>query len=180
MRTMLSTAAVAAALALSATGAVAQVTPRFVDSIDGACPPNYAKSDKDKCEFGLTAPVQKTAPVAASNDACKNDWHMCADNSDLFNNNSGAYRIHSACMDAAGKLARYGEPKWPYWLNIGNFGRFYKGDNYVTSGRVTAIEPNAQFQNGFGAMVHVEVTCIYDLNAGKVIDIQLNEQQGGL
>jgi hypothetical protein len=45
--------------------------------------------------------------------------------------------------------AKYGNPDWP-WLP---FDAFYKGDNYVTSGIAIAVEPDAQFQSDFGAMV---------------------------
>jgi hypothetical protein len=50
------------------------------------------------------------------------------------------------------------------------FGRFYTGDNYLKTGIVVLIERDAQFSNGFGAMVHSTVTCTYDLNRKKVVN----------
>jgi len=42
--------------------------------------------------------------------------------------------------------------------------------------KAVAIEPDAQFQNGFGAMAHSRVTCTYDLRAGKVIDVAITRR----
>jgi hypothetical protein len=73
------------------------------------------------------------------------------------------------CKRAANDQAKYGSPDWP-WLA---FSSFYKGKNYVTSGMAVAIEPDAQFSNGFGAKVHSRVTCSYDLRAKRVTDVQI-------
>lgn len=51
------------------------------------------------------------------------------------------------------------------------FETFIGGSDYVKKGVAIAIENNAQFQNGFGAMVHAKVTCFYDLNAQSVKDV---------
>jgi len=57
-------------------------------------------------------------------------------------------------------LAKFGSPVWPWFA----FGSFYSGDNYVKTGIAVLVEPDAQFQNGFGAMVHSRVVCTYDMN----------------
>jgi hypothetical protein len=59
-----------------------------------------------------------------------------------------------------------GDPKWP-WLA---FSSFYVDKNYL-DGKATLIEPGAQFQNGFGANMHVKVVCAFDLNLNTVEDV---------
>jgi hypothetical protein len=51
------------------------------------------------------------------------------------------------------------------------FGRFYNNSSAAKSGTVTLIENDAQFQNGFGAMVHSTATCTYDLNTKQVTNV---------
>jgi hypothetical protein len=101
---------------------------------------------------------------------CRSDWAKCADNEQLANSYSQWTKAQVACKFEANAQAKYGTPTWP-WLP---FGRFYKGKDYVSSGRAVLIEPDAQFQNGFGAMVHSEVTCAYDLRAQRVIDVSIS------
>ena len=67
----------------------------------------------------------------------------------------------------ANNQARYSDPTWP-WLS---FGSFYGGKEYVTSGIAIVIEPDAKFQNGFGAMVGSRVMCTYDFRNEKVISV---------
>jgi hypothetical protein len=100
-------------------------------------------------------------------EGCRTDWNKCADNADLANNYEGWERVHTECKDAATRQARFGTPKWP-WLA---FSSFYPGNGYVQSGIGTAIENDAQFSNGFGAMVHSKVTCDYDLRARHVLNV---------
>jgi len=100
---------------------------------------------------------------------CRSDWNKCANNEQLVNNYKDWTLAQVKCKQAANEEARYGDPVWP-WLP---FGSFYPGKDYVTSGIAVAIEPNAQFQNGFGAMVHSRVICTYDLRAQRVIRIDI-------
>jgi hypothetical protein len=69
------------------------------------------------------------------------------------------------------KRAQYGDPKFP-WLFP--FSTFYKGDQYLKTGIAILIEKDAQYQNGFGAMVHSEVKCTYDLRAKQVLNIEIS------
>lgn len=112
------------------------------------------------------SPSDKTTPPAPILPSCKSDWRLCADNADLVNNFSGISKAQAACKLAAEKLAKYGDPDFP-WLS---FSTFYNGNTYLKSGVVTLIEKNAKFSNGFGAMVHTAVECSYDLAAKKVLD----------
>jgi hypothetical protein len=52
-----------------------------------------------------------SAPSAASVSApsCKTDWKLCADNSDMANNNAVYERARFECKYEANKLAKYGE-----------------------------------------------------------------------
>lgn len=105
-----------------------------------------------------------------ANPTCKSNWHLCSDNADLVNNYTGISLGQIRCEAEAKEQARYGEPKFP---SFEAFGTFYRGDDYVKNGMVTLVEKEAQFQNGFGAMVHSTVICKYDLNAEKVIDVNI-------
>ena len=73
-------------------------------------------------------------------------------------------------MYAAKKLAKYGSPSFPFIY----FTRFHRGSDYVRTGLATLIEPEAEFQNGYGAMVHSVVTCKYDLNSQQVVDVSVD------
>jgi hypothetical protein len=116
---------------------------------------------------------------AASDNAtpsCKSDWHLCADNSDLMNNFHGVIHWGSACKWEAAKLAKYGEPKFPWAFP---FATFHSGNDYVKDGKAILIEPDAQFQNGFGAMVHTRIECVYDIAGDKVVSVGIGEGHGG-
>jgi hypothetical protein len=101
-----------------------------------------------------------------ANPSCKSDWHLCSDNADLINNFGDITRGQAYCKIEAEKLAKYGTPKFP-WLA---FSTFHRGSDYVNTGIAVLLEKDAQFQNGFGAMVHSTVTCRYDLNRREVLD----------
>jgi hypothetical protein len=107
--------------------------------------------------------MEKAAPT------CKSDWTKCTDNADMANTYDHWSYVQVDCKMEADKLARFGTPEWP-WLP---FGHFRPGTNYNT-GIVTLIEPKAKFQNGFGAMAHSQVTCIYDLHTKKVISVDIS------
>jgi hypothetical protein len=102
-------------------------------------------------------------------DLCRSDWTKCADNEQLVNNYRNWSDVQVECKYAANDRAKYGDPVWP-WIP---FGSFLKGNNYVTSGIATAVEPDAQFSNGFGAKVRSRVTCIYDLRTRRVTDVSI-------
>jgi len=111
----------------------------------------------------------QTAKPTTQEDSCHSDWTKCADNEQFVKRYSDWSRIKMECKDAAKDRAKYGNPEWP-WLP---FGSFYKGTNYITSGTAIAVEPDAQFSNGFGGMVHSTVTCTYDLRARRVTDVNI-------
>lgn len=102
--------------------------------------------------------------------SCKTDWALCTDNADLENN----YIVDSSapfdCEQQATQQAKYGDPKFPWAYP---FSTYLKGDQYPKTGIAILIEKAAQYQNGFGAMVHSEVTCMYDLRAKRVLSINI-------
>jgi hypothetical protein len=118
-------------------------------------------------------PVKATAiakPIAPPPPSCKTDWKLCRDNADLVNNWSGYYRVAGACKAASERLAKYGDPEWPWFVT---FRTFNNGDDYPKTGKVTAIETEARYPNAFNAKVLSRVTCTYDINTAKVTDIMV-------
>ena len=110
--------------------------------------------------------------LATQEDPCRSDWSKCTDNEQLVNHYSDWSHIQVECKYAANDRAKYGDPKWPWFP----FGTFYKGNNYVTTGTAIAVEPDAQFSNGFGGMVHSRVTCTYDLRAKRVMNVDISSR----
>jgi hypothetical protein len=110
-----------------------------------------------------------TPKETTQEELCRSDWTKCTDNAQLVNNYAGWSQVESDCKEAANNEAQYGNPDWP-WIP---FGMFYKGKEYVISGIAIAVEPDAQFSNGFGAMVHSRVTCTYDLRGKHVVSVEI-------
>lgn len=103
--------------------------------------------------------------------SCKTDWHLCADNSDLVNNNNSMTSAQVACKTKANDSAKFGSPEWPWFA----FGSFYQGSDGPQTGKIRLVEKEAKFQNGFGAMAHVIVNCTYDLTAKTVVDVSVDQ-----
>lgn len=101
---------------------------------------------------------------------CVSDWAQCADNSDMANHYSNWSSAQTACKYEAADRAKYGTPEWPWFA----FSSFYPGANYSTTGVAALIEPDAKFQNAFGAMARSRVICQYDLRTKKVIDVAIS------
>jgi hypothetical protein len=118
---------------------------------------------------GGTSTAAAKEPAKPEEPTCKTDWKLCADNADMANNYRKWFDVKWACKAAATDMAKYGTPEWPSWGMY--FGYFRPGHGYKETGKVVAIEPKAKFQNGFGAMVHTEVRCEYDLNTKKVTNV---------
>lgn len=118
----------------------------------------------------ITNPSKDEKPSAPKSSTCKDDWKLCADNGELVNNWSGWSLVQSECKRTANDSAKYGTPEWPWFA----FGTFTVGDSYTKNGVGVAIENEAKFSNGFGAMTHVSVTCFYDLNNKKVTDVRVS------
>ena len=136
--------------------------------------PLAASSATDGAQESTIAPSPPTTVlgprVATPNASCKSDWRACSDNADLVNNYGKIVDSQVACKSEAQGRAKFGTPKFPFLFF---FGKFYKGDEYVKTGVIKLIEDDAQFSNVFGAMVHSTVTCTYDLDQEKVVDISI-------
>lgn len=98
---------------------------------------------------------------------CKTDWSKCTDNRDLMDNNKAMGDASYQCKVAAAELARYGTPEF----SRVPFSTFYIGSDYITTGIAKLVDKGARFQNGFGAMQHMRVTCTFDLRENKVTDV---------
>lgn len=118
--------------------------------------------------LGILGEAQDGKPPKQSN-GCEDIWKSCRDNEDMATNYKNWRRMAVECKMVAEHSAKYGTPEFP-WVP---FGSFRKGRDYVETGIVDVYELEAKFQNGFGAMVHSSVLCTYDLNADKVLDIQI-------
>jgi hypothetical protein len=119
----------------------------------------------------INAPPSSPSSAASqeASNQCEDDWSKCTDNEQLVNHYSGWTKVQAYCKVEAENEARYGTPVWP-WIPFGSYSR---GDDYVKSGVAVAIEPDAQFQNGFGAMAHSTVTCRYDLRNDRVLSVSV-------
>lgn len=117
--------------------------------------------------------VKGTSAVTALTSAptCSSDWRRCADNSDLVHNYSGTTVARFRCQTAAAKLAKYGEPKFPSAWDGGSFGTFVTGNDFSSTKNIVFYENDAQFQNMFGAMLHVRLRCVYNLEHEQVTDV---------
>ncbi|MCB8881714.1 hypothetical protein ACELLULO517_15810 [Acidisoma cellulosilytica] len=113
-----------------------------------------------------------SSSVPAGNPGCDSDYTKCADNTDLVNHFSSYGTAQSQCKEEAISEAKYGSPKFP-WLSP--FGTYQTGSSGPTNGQMTLIEPDAQFQNAFGAYVHSTATCHYDFSSKQAIDVIITE-----
>ena len=102
-------------------------------------------------------------------DACRDDWHKCSDNSMLVNHWKGEMDAAIACERAADDQAKWGHPTF----STVPFPSFRGGNDYVPNGAMILIDKDTAFQNGFGAMERVTAMCAYNLKTGKVVDLEI-------
>lgn len=114
---------------------------------------------------------QEAREEEALHPTCKSNWKLCSDISDLMEHNSSLVAPGPMCQAAANGRAKYGEPKWPSIP----FTLYSAEADFRQTGLMLLIEPDAQFQNGFGAWAHVRVTCVYNLSNQEVRSIQINQ-----
>lgn len=108
---------------------------------------------------------------------CHTSWKDCKDNEELANHNDHEYfRARFDCREAANKMAKYGTPDWGEgWFQF-PFTSYLPGDSAAETGKMILLENNAKFSNGFGAMAHVRVICVYNFNTKSVEDVEIPEQ----
>jgi len=99
---------------------------------------------------------------------CVGDWTRCANNFELTHASDDLVTARGLCAIQAAKLAKFGTPEF----SQKPFQNYEPEDNsFKTSGIATMIEPNARYQNMYGAMVHHIVTCKFDLRTKQLVDI---------
>jgi hypothetical protein len=103
---------------------------------------------------------------------CKTRWTVCVDTSDLAENNPVWEKVRYSCKRAGDQAARYGAPQWS-WVP---FDSYLRGDDFLKTGNVTAIDSDVRFQNGFGIYGRSRVVCIYNLNEGRVVNVSVSLQ----
>ncbi len=138
--------------------------------------PTYQPPPAAQLPAPSAKPTQPTSTVelpSSGGSSCKEDWRLCKDNADLVNNYKDYSDAQFSCERAANKKAKFGTPVWPGFWSGGSFGRFHRGTDYVSTGVVVAVEPDAQFQNQFGAMVHSTAQCEYDLKTKSVVTVNV-------
>jgi hypothetical protein len=106
----------------------------------------------------------------ANHDACKADWSKCTSNAELVHEYKGWMKAQVRCKSEANASAKYGTPKWRSYIE---FGEYEIGMDYVTTGVAVLVEPDVQFQNGFGAMVNSKARCTYDLRTDRVTNLTI-------
>lgn len=146
---------------------LADVFTKFENQMDGIeehDPALYAqlKPIGDKI---VTDRNTKKAKIAA----CKADWSRCQTQEELISNFRGISQARVSCKMAAVDVAKYGTPDFP-WIP---FAQFYPRENSTETGKITLIDTDVKFQNGFGAMVKSEAECFYDLENERVINISI-------
>ena len=122
--------------------------------------------------IGSMVPAPAPGPTQAAALSCKTDWTKCADNADMANNFKGWFDVKYDCWKQAADMAKYGTPEFP---SLFYFSSFRPGTDFST-GKVTVIENDAKYQNGFGAMARSRVVCDYDLNTHKVINVKIDSR----
>jgi hypothetical protein len=133
---------------------------------------NASPSSADN-QAPVPAPPSTATADAEASSPCKDDWQKCSDNADLVNHYKQYILLKGDCERAADKSARYGSPIWPGFWSGGSFAQFRAGSDAIRTGVFEAFEPDAQFSNAFGAMVHSTVTCKYDLRENRVLSISV-------
>jgi hypothetical protein len=108
---------------------------------------------------------------------CKANWRSCASDEELAKNWGGGWLARFRCQDAANARAKYGEPKWPSHI-FGSYRYWADGKtSNLSEGKAILEEPDAQFQNGFGAWEHVDVLCSYDLENDQVNFVTISARE---
>jgi len=99
--------------------------------------------------------------------SCRSDYTACASQEELVDTYKEMTAARVSCKRAAQKLARYGDAELPFY----SFGSYFPYENSAKSGKISLTEDDARYQNGFGAMEHVKLKCVYDLQAREVVEI---------
>jgi hypothetical protein len=107
-----------------------------------------------------------------ANPTCKSDWKLCKSNLEvILTYKYGHSWPQHQCLEAAKRSAKFGTPVFPDWWKA--FDKLAL-QQPAELGTVRLLEDDAQYQNGFGAMAHVQVVCDYSFASDNVVNIQIN------
>ncbi|CAA0112396.1 Uncharacterised protein [Starkeya nomas] len=99
--------------------------------------------------------------------ACHHDYTKCTWQEQLVTKYKRIEEARADCVEVAKKLARYGDAQFPDMP----FQGYLPNEKSVDTGKLSLIENDARYQNGFGAWQHVTLTCLYDLDAREVVEV---------
>ena len=98
---------------------------------------------------------------------CRDNYTVCASQDQLVETYKRMNEARSDCKREAQKLARYGDAQLPSLP----FLSYLTTESSIDTGKISLVENEARYQNGFGAMQHTIVTCIYDLDAREIVEV---------
>jgi hypothetical protein len=123
----------------------------------------------------LTAETDATRAKAAAeiaskqqSQACSSEWRKCLSNHQMAGNWKGWVSAIQECQYSTNLQARFGAPEWPWFAFMNNI----DGSDWIAAGKATLSE-TVQFRNAFGTMVPTAVTCLYDLDGRRVVDVTI-------
>ena len=102
---------------------------------------------------------------------CASNFKECIDNGDLVNHYKRITSAQYDCKEEVNKHVKYGEPDWQFMTE---FGTYNVGDDYAKTGIALLFDSNVKIQNQYGAMEKSKVSCNFDLNSGRVLEIAIN------
>ena len=122
--------------------------------------------------IGLGAWLSSSEPGMSSaaeeeSATCRDNYTVCASQDQLVETYKRMNEARSDCKREAQKLARYGDAQLPSLP----FLSYFPPESSINTGKISLVENEARYQNGFGAMQHTIVTCIYDLDARDVVEV---------
>lgn len=115
----------------------------------------------------MAAEPAGTSAAEDADAACRKDYKACTSQEQLVDIYSGLTDARTSCKRAARQLARYGDVDLPFDA----FGSYFPYEKSIQSGKISLLEDGARYQNGFGAMQHVQLKCYYDLDAREIIEL---------
>jgi hypothetical protein len=132
--------------------------------------PPASQTSEQPAEQPAAQPVQQT---------CASNWRLCADNRALANSNNETYqKAKYACKAEINKKLKFGSAMWP-WFAFSSFDAGSPGheSDLIKQGLADLYEPDVQFSNVYGAMVHADVTCEYSLRNLTIIGVYSNHNE---
>lgn len=124
------------------------------------------------------APIEQAPVEPADHLACRKDWRRCSDNVELIKSyvrGEGGGEVIARCRESAERKSKFGTPNWP-WFD--RSGKYRAGDDFPKTGIVTLVDEQIIFLDAYGSQAKTSVTCKYDLGAGEVQSIDIQQEKG--